>query len=111
MDPENQSSYKDFSILVKPEEFGLTRDQLALALRAENIDTRKYHYPPVHMHKAYEHLADKYNGKLTVTEYISKNILSLPIWSHMDYKIVDKISEAILRIFKYKEEVKKAIAG
>lgn len=111
VDPENQSSYKDFSILINPEEFGLNRDQLAIALKAENIDTRKYHYPPVHMHKAYEHLADKYKGKLTVTEYISKNILSLPIWSHMDYKIVDKISEAILRIFKYKEEVKKAIAG
>ncbi|MBE0696808.1 MAG: DegT/DnrJ/EryC1/StrS family aminotransferase, partial [Anaerolineaceae bacterium] len=38
----NRSSYKDFSVTIVEEAFGLSRDELALALQAENIDTRKY---------------------------------------------------------------------
>ena len=46
--PGTRSSYKDFSITVGGEAFGLARDELAKALAAENIDTRKYYDPPVH---------------------------------------------------------------
>ena len=42
------STFKDFTITVDPEQFGLTRDGLAHALKAEGIDTRKYFDPPVH---------------------------------------------------------------
>ncbi|MBC8249935.1 MAG: DegT/DnrJ/EryC1/StrS family aminotransferase, partial [Anaerolineales bacterium] len=48
----NRSSYKDFSMAVEESDFGLSRDELAQALRAENIDTRKYHDPPVHAPQA-----------------------------------------------------------
>ncbi|HMB03353.1 MAG TPA: aminotransferase class I/II-fold pyridoxal phosphate-dependent enzyme, partial [Isosphaeraceae bacterium] len=56
--PGNRSSFKDFSIVVDPEAFGLTCDELAAALGAENIDTRKYYDPPVHRQTAYRRYAD-----------------------------------------------------
>ena len=48
----NRCSFKDFSITIDDQAFGLTRDELATALAAENIDTRKYFDPPVHRHNA-----------------------------------------------------------
>ncbi len=49
----NRCSYKDFSMTVDAAAFGLSRDELARALAAENIDTRKYYDPPVHRQTAY----------------------------------------------------------
>jgi dTDP-4-amino-4,6-dideoxygalactose transaminase len=44
----NQSNFKDFSVLIDPEKFGLSRDALSLALAKENIVTKNYFYPPLH---------------------------------------------------------------
>lgn len=107
--PEDRSSYKDFSLCVEEADFGLSRDVLAAALLAENIDSRKYYDPPVHMHEAYRHLYDRYHGSLAVTEHIAQRILSLPIWSHMDEHTVDEICLAIRRIHQYSEEVKRHV--
>jgi len=109
--PEDRSSYKDFSLLIDEAAFGLTRDELALALRAENIDTRKYHDPPVHTHTAYRYLYERYRDNLPVTDSIAPRSLSLPIWSHMDEATVDGICTAIERIHTYADEVKAALKG
>ena len=47
--PTDRCSYKDFSITVEESAFGLSRDQLRAAMEAENIDTRRYYTPPVHL--------------------------------------------------------------
>jgi dTDP-4-amino-4,6-dideoxygalactose transaminase len=91
----NRNSYKDYSITIDPQQFGLTRDEIGLALAAENIDTRKYHYPPVHCHKAYQSYAD--GCHLPATEWLAGHSLSLPIWTHMDPKVSLGICEAIQR--------------
>ena len=109
--PEDRSSYKDLSILVDETAFGLTRDELALALRAENIDTRKYYDPPVHAHKAYSHFSELYHDTLPVTESVAPRSISLPIWSHMDETTVDGICTAIERIHAYADEVKATLKG
>jgi dTDP-4-amino-4,6-dideoxygalactose transaminase len=94
--PGNRNAYKDYSISIDSQEFGLTRDELALALAAENIDTRKYHHPPVHRHKAYQMYAD--GAALPATEWLAASSISLPIWTDMDPKISLGICEAIQRI-------------
>lgn len=97
--PGNRISYKDFSITIDPLAFGLTRDELALALAAENIDTRKYYEPPVHRQTAYCHF---YAGQpLPNTEWLSSHSLSLPIWSNMEPDISLRICEAVRRIYKH----------
>lgn len=98
----NACNFKDYSIVIDPELAGIDRDLLALALKKENIDNRKYFYPPVHMQKAFEF--HKRDG-LGVTERISSRVLSLPIYySLTDYEI-EKICYAFERIFKYKDRI------
>jgi dTDP-4-amino-4,6-dideoxygalactose transaminase len=106
--PGNRNSYKDFSITVAPDEFGLTRDELALALTAENIDTRKYYEPPVHRQTAYQHF---YDGRaLPETDRLSAQSLSLPIWSSMSDEVALGICRAILRIHEHHGAVSDALA-
>jgi len=104
--PGNRCSYKDFSVLIDEEKFGLTRDQLAQALQAENIDTRKYHDPPVHTHQTYRHLQNHYEDNLSITNWVASRIISLPIYSHMEDSNVDLICTAIERIHAYAAEVR-----
>ena len=107
--PGNRNSYKDFSITIDPERFGLNRDELAQALDAENVDTRKYYEPPVHRQTAYAHFANLSNG-LHNTELLSERSLSLPVWSHMDDETVFKICEAVRRIYESAEAVRAVLA-
>jgi dTDP-4-amino-4,6-dideoxygalactose transaminase len=94
--PGDRHSYREFSITIDADKFGLTRDQLAEALSRENVDSRKYYDPPVHRQTAYREF---YDGRpLPNTEWLSHNSLSLPMWSHMSPQVVGIIGEAIRRI-------------
>lgn len=94
--PKNRNSYKDFSITIDTTSFGLDRDLLALALAAENIDTRKYYQPPVHRQTAYRHF---FNGHpLPGTDWLAANSLSFPMWSNMEPDVALGICEAVQRI-------------
>jgi dTDP-4-amino-4,6-dideoxygalactose transaminase len=89
----DRSSYKDFSITIDSAKFGLSRDEFAQALAAENIDTRKYYDPPVHRQKAY---SQYYDGKpLPNTEWLASNSLSFPIWSKMGADVLERICTAV----------------
>lgn len=102
--PGNRSSYKDLSVTFDPDQFGLTRDELALALADENIDTRKYYEPPVHRQTAYAHF---YDGRaLPNTEWLAANSLSFPMWSNMDPQVVERICEAVHRIYANRATVR-----
>ena len=91
----NRSSYKDFSILVVPEEFGATRDELVAHLADRGIETRNYYVPPVHRHKAYRSFGEQYDNDLSVTDWVSDRITSLPIWTGMPEQDIDYVCEAI----------------
>jgi len=113
----NRSSYKDFSMAVEESDFGLSRDELAQALRAENIDTREYHDPPVHTHQAYqspisnlESQISNLQSELPVTESLAPKSISLPIYSHMDDETVEGICHAIERIQEHAPEVKRMLS-
>jgi dTDP-4-amino-4,6-dideoxygalactose transaminase len=95
--PGDRCSYKDFSITVNEDAFGLSRDLLSQALFAENIDTRKYYDPPGHRQIAYQNFNRHY--ALANTEWLSKHSLSFPIWSKMDRNIALGICEAMQRIY------------
>ena len=66
--PRDTSTFKDLTIRVDADAFGLSRDGLALALLAEGVDTRKYFDPPVHRQRAYEHLEYR---RLPVTDAVA----------------------------------------
>ncbi|MBI4778551.1 DegT/DnrJ/EryC1/StrS family aminotransferase [Candidatus Desantisbacteria bacterium] len=102
IDAGNASSYKDLGIIINRDDFGLDRDQLAYALDIEGIATKKYFHPPLHQQKLYSRYQQH---PLPATEYVSNNILCLPLYSHMEEKIVMDICHAIWRIYRYREEI------
>lgn len=104
----NRNSYKDFSITIDPDAFGLSRDQVAAALAFENVDTRKYYDPPVHRQTAYQHYAPA-DARLANTGMLAARSLSLPVWSRMDDTTVKGIARAVQRIYEYAGEVQAAL--
>jgi dTDP-4-amino-4,6-dideoxygalactose transaminase len=101
----NRSSYKDFSITLDATAFGLTRNELAAVLAAENIDTRKYYDPPVHRHQAYQAYAPA-DGSLPNTDFLSGAILNLPIWSKMEESIASDVCLAIEKAHAFSSGVR-----
>ena len=95
----HRSSCKDFAVLVDEAVFGTSRDWLFDALEKENVQVRRYFYPPVHRQKLYREIWDK--CPLPVTESISESILNLPIYSTLSDENVEKICDAILRCHEF----------
>jgi dTDP-4-amino-4,6-dideoxygalactose transaminase len=94
----DRSTYKDFTVLVDPEIFGLDAGSLARALTAEGLETRRYYSPPVHRTRAYQSMA---NGPLPVTEWAAGRVLTLPLWGGMNDDQMDRVAEAIRRIRRF----------
>ncbi|OGC04172.1 hypothetical protein A2276_06135 [candidate division WOR-1 bacterium RIFOXYA12_FULL_43_27] len=97
IDPANRSTFKDFSIYIDENKFGMSRDELYNRLLAENIIVKKYFYPPVHKQKAFLQIRT-YNDNLKNTVRITDRVVSLPLYSHIDIKTVNKICEVIGRL-------------
>ena len=94
---DDVSTYKDMSIVIDKNKFGMDRDQLICELQKEGISTKRYFYPPLHRMKAYRDLG-VIAKDLPNTEYIANNILCLPMYTHMELDTVEKICFAIFRI-------------
>lgn len=96
----DRSTYKDFTVLVDGGEFGIDAAELANALAAEGIETKRYYAPPVHSMRAYRSLSGK-NGSLSVTEAAADRVLTLPLWSSMGREEPLGVVQAIERIQRF----------
>lgn len=95
-------TYKDFAIVIDSDEFGIDRDLLYDVLNKENIISRKYFSPAVHQLKAYSNS----KSELSNTNFLSKNVLCLPIYSYMDKKLIENVCLAIQRIHQFASMVR-----
>jgi dTDP-4-amino-4,6-dideoxygalactose transaminase len=96
--PSDVNTYKDYSIHVTPDQFGIDRDELAEGLLAENIETKKYFYPPMHMQRLYKSFHDAGPNRLQITEEVTGGILSLPIYESLPDSTVETVARAIHRL-------------
>jgi len=94
----NVSAYKDYSILVQPGVFGISRDTLAAELLRENIETKKYFYPPLHDQKLYSAHGETGGNRLRRTNHVADRVLSLPIYESLSNVQVETIAQAISRV-------------
>ena len=94
--------------MVEPNSFGLTRNELALTLRAENIETRAYYDPPVHQQRAYQQFAPI--ESLSNTDTLASRVLCLPIWSTMDLEIPSKICAAIAMAHEFADRIRATLS-
>ena len=100
------SSYKDFSIFINPEQFGLNRDELSIVLRYEGIQTKYYFHPPIHLLDAYKAFS---SYELPITDEKSKSVLSLPIYNHMTKSQLNSLVNTISIAHDYASDIKKLL--
>ncbi len=88
-----KKNYAYYPILVDKQVYGMDRDELVAKLGQEGIFARKYFYPLVSENQEFaSNLAD-----LTpIARDVSRKILCLPLYAHLDVEIVDKICNVIL---------------
>ena len=103
--PGDRCSYKDLTVMVDGAAFGLSRDRLAQALLAEGVDTRRYYDPPVHRHTLYQPYWQQQGGFLPVTDRLSAQTLSLPMYAHLPVESVDAVCEAVRRIQRHAAQI------
>jgi dTDP-4-amino-4,6-dideoxygalactose transaminase len=97
VDDGDRSTYKDFTVLVDPEAFGIDAPAVARALEAEGVETRRYYSPPVHRTRAYRTTAAT-NGVLPATERAAARVLTLPLFESMREEQLSRVAGAIARI-------------
>ncbi len=95
VDSSDVHTYKDYSIHVTPETFGMSRDALAQALLAENIETKKYFYPPLHKQDLYRSFYNPDLDDLKHTDRITGGVLSLPIYESLSDQTVKTVAQSI----------------
>ena len=103
--PSNQEPvWLYFPIVIDPQKFGLSRDELAVALEFDNIFVRKYFEMPCHQMATY---IDDTHYQLPITEAISYNVLALPVYNNMTELEARGICQSIKEIFIEREKVLK----
>jgi dTDP-4-amino-4,6-dideoxygalactose transaminase len=102
VDDGDESTYKDFGILIDPAEFGASRDVVSSALRQEGIETRNYFCPPAHQQDLYNY---RYPTCLPVTERVATRVLNLPIYPSLPEGVIFGIAGALSRIQAHAEEI------
>ncbi len=85
-----RTTYKDLSLYVDPV-LGYTRDELHEYFKGKGVMTRKYFYPPLHRMQAYSKAK---RGPLSVTDRVAANVLSLPMYAHLEKSDMDYILSA-----------------
>lgn len=93
LQPQNnvKRNYSYFPVLF--DGYRLSRDQVFEHLREKNIHARKYFYPLTNNLECYK---GKFNPDNTpVAQYISKRVLTLPIYADLELEDVDRICAII----------------
>jgi dTDP-4-amino-4,6-dideoxygalactose transaminase len=93
----DRSTFKDLTILVEEETFGLDAAHLGRALAAEGIETRRYYSPPLHRMRAYSAHPGAAR-ELPVTDHAAARVVTLPLWCDMTRHHIDGVADAMRNI-------------
>ena len=95
---EVQPNYAYFPVVINEKEFGATRNEIFEALAKEEIHARKYFYPLTSAFDAYH---GKFDVNLTpIALYISKRVLTLPLYADLSLDDVERICSIIRSVKK-----------
>lgn len=93
-----KTNYSYYPVLFDREIFGVNRDEVYDSLVGNNIVARKYFYP---LTNSFSCFAEQYDVNDTpIALYVSKNILTLPMYADLTMEEVDRICSIILNCKK-----------
>lgn len=90
-----EPSFQYFVIRIDSARYGMSRDQLFLRLRDENIYARKYFYPLCSNFDCYKDLPTAAPYRLPIANQVADDVLVLPFYGEMTEKDVEKICSVI----------------
>ena len=88
--------YSYFPILIDPNTFGKTRDEVYEILKTNNIFARRYFYPLISTFEPYNKLESSNPSNLKVATKAANEVLCLPIYVELSDEDVFKIVKRIL---------------
>lgn len=91
---EVEPNYAYFPIVIEEKEFGSTRENVFEELRKNDIFARKYFYPLTNTFSCFHNEYDVM--KTPIALHISKRVLTLPIYSELSIKDVDRICDVVI---------------
>lgn len=94
--PGVRHNYSYFPIFVDSEKFGMTRDELYYAMKAEDVLARRYFYPLISDFTTYKGLKSAGHDNLPKAFAIAESVLCLP----MHHELSDEDLSRILAFFK-----------
>jgi dTDP-4-amino-4,6-dideoxygalactose transaminase len=90
-------SYTYFPILIDPDLYGETRNELYERLKSHNIYGRRYFYPLISQFPTYQGLASAKPGNLPIAEQVTSQVICLPIYPELSKTEVRRCCEIISR--------------
>ncbi len=88
-------NYAYFPVIFDEKVFGASRNEVFDALAEEGIGARKYFYP---LTNTFDCFHGKFDPNLTpIALYISKRVLTLPLYADLELEDVDRICDIILK--------------
>lgn len=97
-----------FPVRVDPGAFGLSRDEVMLALEADNIFCRKYFDPPCHLMPAYAGSSGDLD--LPVTQMWASNVIALPVYNDQTDEEADYIIDRLRVVHDQAARIKAVVA-
>jgi len=93
--------YQMFSIRLKNQQI---RDKLHSFLIEKRIFSKVY-FPPIHLNSFYMEKFNTKKGQLPITEFVSEQILTVPIYPNMTNEEINYLSDSISEFFDFYEEI------
>lgn len=90
-------NYSYFPVFINESEFGMSRDAVYEALKAENIYGRRYYYPLISQFPTYSSLPSATERNLPYAHRISSQVICLPIHHEMTKEDTDRVVGAIIK--------------
>jgi dTDP-4-amino-4,6-dideoxygalactose transaminase len=94
-EPNETSNYQYVVLEVDERSAGLSRDELAAVLAAENVLARRYFFPGCHRMEAYRRDGTGRELELPVTEYLAERVLALPTGLQLDESSIVRIASIV----------------
>lgn len=88
------ANYSYFPVLIEPE-YPLTRDELYLKLKENNIFARRYFYPLISEFSMYRGMASAKRDNLPVANITAEKVICLPIYPALTNEDIGRITEII----------------
>jgi dTDP-4-amino-4,6-dideoxygalactose transaminase len=104
----DRSTFKDLTVVVDRERFGLSAVDLQDALAIDGVDSRRYYAPPIHRQAAYD---DRWPARraLPLTDALAEAVLSPPLWSHLSDEAIDAVAGTIVALHEHAPSVAEAL--